>query len=511
MIADRTDELRIAPDPALDTWEAREPDGDAAGQAARGEHPSLDDAGLQGTRRTRAALAMWLAIGLTTLDGSMTSVALPVIARDLHAAPAASLWVVNAYQVAITMALLPLGALGERLGYRRVYQAGLLVFALASLACALAPGLASLTAARFVQGLGAAGVMSVNGAIVRFIYPRPLLGRGIGYNALVVALASASGPSVAALVLSAARWPWLFAINVPIGLASLIVGWSNLPTRGGASDRFPGTDAALCAIGMGLLALGVTDLLHQAHAPRAAAEIAAGLVALILLARRSLRQRFPVLPLDLFRNRRLRLAYAASSLTFAAHMMAMLILPFYLILHFGFGPTTVGLILTPWALAVAAGAFASGRLASETALDRLAILGLVTLAGGLLAFATLSDSTPHWVLAACGLVCGAGFGLFQTPNNRTMLASGPADRSGAAAGMQATARLAGQTSGAAFVALAFGMLGPQSRFSLVAAALIATGAAAVAWLKLGQSATAIDCYSPNALAHAGSHAKGERK
>ena len=151
------------------------------------------------------------------LDGAIANVALPTIARDLDASPASSIWVVNAYQLAVTISLLPLASLGDIYGYRRVYRYGLVVFTVASLGCALSDSLTTLTIARVIQGFGAAGIMSVNGALVRFIYPRRWLGRGVGLNATIGSIASAVGPTVAAGILSVAPWPWLFAVNVPIG------------------------------------------------------------------------------------------------------------------------------------------------------------------------------------------------------------------------------------------------------------------------------------------------------
>ena len=142
--------------------------------------------GLPARRRTWSAFAIWLAIVMAVLDGAIANVALPTIARELGARADQSIWVVNGFQLAIVVSLLPLAAIGEMIGYRRVYLSGIVVFTAASLACALAHDLPMLIVARVVQGFGAAGIMSVNGALVRFTYPARLLGRGIGLNALVV-------------------------------------------------------------------------------------------------------------------------------------------------------------------------------------------------------------------------------------------------------------------------------------------------------------------------------------
>src|SRR5246127_1475987 len=133
--------------------------------------------GLPVPQRYWAILTIGLGLVMAVMDGAIANVALPTIAKNLTASPAFSIWIVNGYQLAITISLLPLASLGEIIGYRRVYLAGLVLFTIASLLCALAHTLVLLTAARIIQGFGAAGIMSVNMALVRYIYPRAMLGR----------------------------------------------------------------------------------------------------------------------------------------------------------------------------------------------------------------------------------------------------------------------------------------------------------------------------------------------
>ena len=159
--------------------------------------PEVTD-GLPPAERRRAMLAVTIAIAMSVLVTSIANIALPTIAHDMGVTPAESIWVVNAYQLAVTVTLLPFASMGDIYGHRRVYIWGLVVYTAASLVCALAPSLPVLVLGRVLQGFGGAGIMSVNGALVRFIYPRNELGRGIGFNALVVAGSSAAGPSVAA-------------------------------------------------------------------------------------------------------------------------------------------------------------------------------------------------------------------------------------------------------------------------------------------------------------------------
>src|SRR6201996_8428365 len=185
--------------------------------------------GLPAPQRYWAAATIWLALTLSVLDGSIANVALPTIAADLHSLPAESVWVVNAYQLAIVVSLLPMAAVGEMVGFRRVFQLGIVVFPLGSLGCTFAHSLPMLAFARAIQGIGAAGIMSQNGALVRFTYPSAVLGRGLGLNALVASAGAALGPTVASGILAVASWQWLFAVNVPIGITAWLIGRKSLP------------------------------------------------------------------------------------------------------------------------------------------------------------------------------------------------------------------------------------------------------------------------------------------
>ena len=220
------------------------------------------DDGLPLPQRHRAMLAIALGMTLSVLDGAIANVALPTIARDVHASDASSIWVVNAYQLIITMSLLPLAAVGDTFGHRRVYRTGLVVFTVMSLACALSDSLVSLTLSRIFQGFGAAGLMSVSSALVRFTYPRRMLGRGIGINAMVIATSSAIGPSVASAILSVASWQWLFAVNIPIGIAALVAARA-LPQPGRSQQRFDWQSAVLNALTFGLFIVGIDGIGHE--------------------------------------------------------------------------------------------------------------------------------------------------------------------------------------------------------------------------------------------------------
>ena len=216
--------------------------------------------GLPNPQRLLAFSTLAMAISMAVLDGTIVTVALPTMARQFAVAPENAIWIVNAFQLAVTVSLLPLAALGDMLGYRRVYWWGLALFTVASLACALAPNFAVLTFARVVQGLGAAGIMSVNIALIRFIYPHARLGQGVGNIAVVVAVCSAGSPSVAAAILSVASWHWLFLINVPIGVVALIMAARTLPATPRSGGRLDLLSVLLNALTFGLVIAGVNRI-----------------------------------------------------------------------------------------------------------------------------------------------------------------------------------------------------------------------------------------------------------
>lgn len=211
--------------------------------------------GLPLPQRYGAILTIIIGISMAVLDGAIANVALPTIAADLQASPASSIWIVNAYQIAIVVSLLSLSFLGDMFGYRRIYKCGLVVFLLASLFCALSDSLHMLTLARVAQGFGGAALMSVNTALIRLIYPQRQLGRGMGINSFIVAVSSAAGPTIAAAILSIASWKWLFLINVPLGIVALMLAMRFLPPNAsrGNKPRFDLPSAVMNALTFGLL------------------------------------------------------------------------------------------------------------------------------------------------------------------------------------------------------------------------------------------------------------------
>ncbi|MFL6671737.1 MAG: MFS transporter [Massilia sp.] len=439
--------------------------------------PQTARRGLEGPALRWAALAILSGTFLGNLDASIANVALPAIAADLGSTAAAAVWIVNAYQLAFAAAVLPLASLGERFGYKQVFIAGLAIFTLASVLCALAPNLPLLVAARVLQGLGGACVSTIVPALLRTVYPPSQVGAGIGYLALTVASSAALGPTAAAGILSVAGWRWLFGINIPIGLLAIAMAARILPPTAGAPRPFDAAGALLNVVALTLLIVGVGGLGDPQAKALAIAEIAAGCAAALLLVVQQRRQAAPLVPLDLLRIPVLRLSVVTSICSYTAQTIALLALPFMLVAEMHRSASGTGLLITPWPLVILFVGPLSGRLSDRYRAEPIGAIGLALLGLGLLALVMLPQqpSTPDIVWRV--MVCGIGFGLFQTPNNRLMLTSAPQERSGAAGGLMTMARMIGMTLGAALATIMLDLYGTRGAHEAlgIAAAAAALG------------------------------------
>lgn len=440
--------------------------------------PTPQESGLN-RHQILALVAIMLGVFLSALDTAIANTALPTIATDLHASAANSVWVLNAYQLAVVATLLPFAAMGDLLGPRRVFIGGLALFSLASLGCALAPSLLMLTVARAVQGIGGAAIMSVNIALVRLIYPPSRLGRGVGLNALVVGIGFTVGPTVASLVLAVSTWQWLFAINLPLGLLGLAFALPALPQSIRQGHRFDKLAAALTAITFStlILALGAAaqrEPLHFALIPLGISILSCG-----LLLRRQAGDASPMLPVDLLRRPMFALSTLTAITAFATQGLAFVSLPFYFeqVLHRD--PVSTGFLMSSWAITVALASPLAGRLSDRYAPGLLGGAGLALLALGMGALAFMPADPSSLEIVIRMAVCGAGFAFFQSPNLRALMSSAPPERSGSASGVIGMVRLLGQASGAALVALCLGLAGAHGSAWALGLAAASAGLASV--------------------------------
>jgi len=441
--------------------------------------------GLPPAQRRWAMAALMTGVSMASLDTAIANTALPALARQLDASAAASVWIVNIYQLAMVATLLPFAALGERLGYRRVATGGLVLFTVASLACALAWNLEALVAARLLQGLGASAIMGVTTALMRTIYPARLQGHGFGVNALVVAVAFAVGPTLASLILSFASWPWLFAINVPLGAAAFFAARRTLPDNASAAHALD-YRAALYNVGaFGLLILLLGDAAHHESGLRLGLEALAAIVCFALLLRRQRGHGAPVFPVDLLARPLFALSAATAVCTFAVQSLAFVALPFHFETVLGRSTVETGFLLTPWPVMVALMGPVAGRLSDRYHPGLLGGIGLLALCGGMLAMLWMPAAPSALDIAWRMGLCGIGFGFFQAPNMKAIMGSAPRERAGGASGIVATSRLTGQAAGAALVAWCLTLShSAGTGYALALAAGIALLGAAISFARL---------------------------
>ena len=427
-----------------------------------------------------AVASVCCGIFLSVVDGNICNVALPTISQELGVSSADSIWVVNAFQLVIMMTLLSFSSLGELFSYKRVYVSGVVLFTVGSLFCAMSHTLPLLIASRAFQGIGAAMMMSVNTTLVKIIYPKKYLGKGVGINATVVALAAVTGPTLAAGILSFASWPWLFAINIPIGIVTFFMAFRHLPDNPTHVEgrHFNVRDAMLNAAVFGLLIGCIEMYSHGASLTTVLVGVALLLLLGFIYVRSQLHRQYPMLPFDLLRIPVFSMSVLTSIVSFTAQMMALVAIPFMLLHTFGMNAVETGLLMTSWPLVIVFVAPLAGSLIGKVHPGILGCFGLLLMSTGCFLLSYIPADASHPDIAWRLALCGTGFGFFQSPNNHMLLSSAPNHRAGSAGGMLATARLVGQSTGAALVALFFHLFGDGAPHDamLLAGALTICGA-----------------------------------
>jgi len=417
------------------------------------------DEGLPGRQRCLAMIAVMTATTMAVFDGSIVNIALPQIAKALAVPTGEAIWVSNGYLLAVAMTLATFAALAKRLGFRVLFAGGLAVFTLASLGCALSSSLAWLTAMRVLQGVGGAATLAIAPAIHRSIFPNRLLGRILGLHALLIATSTAIAPILGGTLLSALSWQWIFAINIPLGIVGVTLTLRNVPNaHASAHKRFDIAGGLLAAIAMAALIMAADACSGLGVGARnfasVLAPIAYAVIAVMAATAFVWRQRHaqePLLPLDMFSSSRFSMAALTSLASFVGQGITFIALPILFEGAYGYSAFASALLFTPWPIGIIIAAPHAGRLADRYPPIALATLGLCIFVVGLVLLALLPDHANALNIAWRELICGAGFGIFQSPNNREMMANASRDRSANASGVLAIVRTFGQCVGVAFV------------------------------------------------------------
>ncbi len=405
-------------------------------------------------------MALQIVLVMTVLDVTLVNVALPVLAGEFHISNSSSVWIVTIYQLIITMLLLPVSSIGDLHSYKRTFLTGVVIFTTASALCALSQGFTMFVISRAIQGIGAACVMGVNIALVRLVYPREILGRGMALNAMCIAVATAAGPTIAGAILSVASWHWLFLINLPLGIAAFFIGWKLLPQnpRRDHKPRFDWVSAIENMIVFGLIFYALGNFSRKGDIGLSITLLAVGMTVGYFYLRRQFHHDQPLLPVDLFRNSMYSMSIGTSVCSFIAQNVTMISLPFLYLNNYHFSEITTGLLMTPWPLATMIVSPIAARYVEKHNPGATAALGMAVFIVGVALLLCCGNAHAEWNIAWRMGICGIGYGMFQTPNNIVMVMATPVHRTGGAGGMQSTARLVGQTLGATIVSFVFAII-----------------------------------------------------
>ena len=433
--------------------------------------------GLPLPRRYAAIAALCFGTALVIIDGGVANVALPTIARDLHVDSSAVVSIVTIYQLMLVMLMLPFAGLGERIGLKRMYQLGQVIFTIATLLCFFARSLPFLLLVRAAQAIGAAGALGVASALIRQTYPATQLGRGLGINSVIVSSSAAAAPTLGGLVLAVAPWPWVFASAIPFAIASLLFGRA-LPDPAPRDKRFDVLGAVLCAAMFGLVIGGAESAVHGDSPIVSAAIVLSGALIGFYYVQRERGTTNPILPIDLLGKPVITLSVIGAYTAFIASMTLLLSTPFRLTHQFGLSPAEVGAAIAPWPLTNMIVAPLAGWLSDRIPAGLLGGIGMAISISALLLLAFLPADPSYFDIAWRMALCGSGFGTFLPPNARLIIGSAPRERAAAAGGLISTVRLLGQTTGATVVALLLAIGVGAGRTP----AIVAAGLAVVAGL-----------------------------
>ena len=429
------------------------------------------DEGLPGRERGLAMAAVMTMTTMAVFDGSMINIALPQIARSLDASLGATVWVSNGYLLSAAMTLAIFAALSSRIGFRSIFAFGLGLFTLASVGCALSSSLDMLVIMRVLQGIGGAATLSIGPAILRSVFPNRLLGRILGLNALLIGTSTAIAPILGGTILSTLSWQWLFAINIPLGIIALLLTLRVIPNNPALKrEPFDYAGALLSAVALGALIMAADAFTHPGNGDLTTAVIFASIAILTGLAFIWVQQRVtkPLLPLNIFASSRFSLAALTSLASFVSQGITFIALPFLFQSVYGYSALVSALLFTPWPIGIILAAPHAGRLADRYSAAIISTAGLCIFAIGLALLAMLPEHAQAWDICLRSLICGIGFGGFQSPNNKEMLSNASRENSGYASGVLAIMRTFGQCLGAAFVGVMMSIYAQNSavHFSL---------------------------------------------
>lgn len=422
---------------------------------------STDQGRQAGQRRWPLFSIVAVGVFMSTLDSSMVNIALPFIMRDFGSHLHTTEWVVLIYLLTITATLLLWGHLGDRIGKNRIYSGGLLLFALGSLACAMAGSLAALVASRCGQALGAAMMMSTGPAIIKQTFPPNQLGRSLGLIGVAVSLGLMSGPALGGIIMEFYSWRAIFLVTVPVGVVFFLFARAVIPVspRPETPHRFDWAGVLLWGLALLFLSLAISQATAADRSSlRVVLLLAAGLLASLCFVKVEKASPRPLLPLQLFSLRFFNAAVLSAVLSFMILFVVIMLTPFYLHRVLALSSSRIGLVMMAIPLAVMVVAPTAGHLSDRIGARLLSTMGLALSCLGLLLLADLSAEVRPWQVAARLALMGCGQAMFLAPNSASLLGRVERQYAGASAALLATARNLGMLLGIAQAGLVFSLV-----------------------------------------------------
>jgi EmrB/QacA subfamily drug resistance transporter len=433
-----------------------------------------------------------LGSGMAMLDGTVVNVALKTIGKDLDASLSELQWITNGYLLLLASLILLGGALGDRLGRRRVFVVGVVWFAAASILCGLAPDPSTLIAARVLQGIGGALLTPGSLAIIESVFAPADRGRAIGSWSGLGSIAAAIGPFVGGGLVQYADWRWIFLINAPIAVVTVVVAYRFVPETSAVTEgRFDVLGAVLAAVSLG----GLTYWLIEFHSSGAPLALGLGVVTGVAFIVVEHRTRHPMMPLDMFASRNFSAANAMTLLVYAALGAVMFFLVIDLQTVAGYGALEAGLATLPLTVIMLLLAARGGALGARIGPRIPMTVGPIVMAVGVAWLSLVGADTSYWV-GVLPPVCvfGLGLALMVAPLTMTVLAAAPTERAGIASGVNNAVARAGSLLAVAALPVAVGLGGDQyadpvafddayGKAMLACAGLLAVGGV-ISWLTI---------------------------
>jgi EmrB/QacA subfamily drug resistance transporter len=412
----------------------------------------------QRTHKWLILVAVGNALLMGTIDGSIVNVALPSLTTELHTQFHVVQWAVLSFLMGLVVLILMAGRLGDMVGKKRVFIAGLIVFVLASTLCGLSPGIYWLIAFRFLQAIGSAMIVALGVAIIAETWPKAEHGKAIGISAGLISLGAAAGPALGGFILHALNWRWIFFVNIPVGLLSLVLVRIYVPDLQpkNRNEKFDSIGAALLGITMLAFVLAMTFTQTQGlFSVPVISLLSFFIAALIMFIWTEKHVVHPMLDLSLFGNSGFTLNLLTGFITFVCISGILLIFPFYLQLVKRMDQQHIGMVMSVVPLSLVILAPIAGTLADRVGTRPVSLIGLAVIFGSYILISRLTVFTAPIKFILLTLPNGIGMAIFQSPNNTAIMAAAPQRRLGVANGMLALSRTLGQLTGVSILGAFF--------------------------------------------------------